>query len=200
VNLYAYAANSPLNFTDETGLSPDGGSSWASNYAQALGSNLNPSNPNGTFSQEAVAMGQSLEGLATGNLAQVAQSYDNNPLGQTAAFGNSNDAFDLAGYYGTRAALIGAAAADLAAGTLIGLEAAGMTDIGEAEVGWKGGEITLTRPGSPTPDIRINPFGDDNWPPHYHRRPGIGKHRPWEGWALLPFLVPAHARKEGVIR
>jgi hypothetical protein len=54
-------------------------------------------------------------------------------------------------------------------------------------VGWKGGEMTFTNPGSQTPDFRINPFGD--WDsgnpygrlPHYHRRPGIGNHRPWEG-------------------
>jgi RHS repeat-associated protein len=54
-------------------------------------------------------------------------------------------------------------------------------------VGWRGGEITLTRQGAKSPDFRLNPFGD--WGssnpyarrPHYHRRPGIGKHRPWEG-------------------
>jgi len=54
-------------------------------------------------------------------------------------------------------------------------------------VGWKGGEITFTNPGASSPDFRINPFGDwdsDNPSarlPHYHSRPGIGNHRPWEG-------------------
>jgi hypothetical protein len=55
-------------------------------------------------------------------------------------------------------------------------------------LGYKGGEITITGPDSSTPDVRINPLGDwdsDNpgaQLPHYHRRPGIGRHRPWDGW------------------
>lgn len=66
------------------------------------------------------------------------------------------------------------------AGTVpMGAEMAGLTDIGSANVGWKGGEITLSALSDP--NRRINPFGDQNWPPHYHRCPGIGKHRPWEG-------------------
>ncbi len=54
-------------------------------------------------------------------------------------------------------------------------------------VGWKGGEITLTKQGAKTADLRFNLFGDRNSTnplgrrPHYHRRPGISKHRPWEG-------------------
>jgi hypothetical protein len=55
------------------------------------------------------------------------------------------------------------------------------TALGNARLGWKGGEVTFTRPGTRTPDVRINPFGGSGYPPHYHRRPGIGKHRPWEG-------------------
>lgn len=58
----------------------------------------------------------------------------------------------------------------------------------DSNVGWKGGEITFTRPTAPTPDWRINPLGDwgnrgsnSRWP-HYHRRPVIGKHRPWDKW------------------
>jgi hypothetical protein len=55
-------------------------------------------------------------------------------------------------------------------------------------VGYKGGEITITGSDSSTPDFRINPLGDwdsdnpDAQLPHYHRRPGIGRHRPWDGW------------------
>jgi RHS repeat-associated protein len=55
------------------------------------------------------------------------------------------------------------------------------TEIGNSSVGWKGGEVTFTRAGARTPDLRINPFGGSGYPPHYHRRPGIGNHRPWEG-------------------
>ena len=58
-----------------------------------------------------------------------------------------------------------------------------------AKPDWKGGEITLTKPGANTPDWRLNPFGDSKslnpnaQRPHYHRRPGIENHRPWErGW------------------
>lgn len=61
---------------------------------------------------------------------------------------------------------------------------------GDVTVGWQAGELTFTRYGVDyTPDkfLRINPLGDwDNANPysrrpHYHRRPGIEKHRPWEG-------------------
>ena len=61
------------------------------------------------------------------------------------------------------------------------------TEIGNASLGLKGRlgqggwEITFTRPGANTPDLRINPCGGSGYPPHYHRRPGIGKHRPWQG-------------------
>lgn len=63
------------------------------------------------------------------------------------------------------------------------LDAAGISSVGETQIGWKGGEIRFTRPGCNTPDFRINPFGDDDYPPHYHRRGpgGIGAHRPWDG-------------------
>ncbi len=73
-------------------------------------------------------------------------------------------------------------------GATAGAVACLCTGTGATAVGWKGGEITFTPPGRPTPDFRINPKG--NWKnpkngterlPHFHRRPGIGKHRPWEG-------------------
>ncbi len=79
-----------------------------------------------------------------------------------------------------------AAVASVTALSLMALEVAGISNIGSAEIGWKGSELTLTRPGANTPDWRFNPFGsrDSSNPygkrPHYHRRPGIDKHRPWE--------------------
>ncbi len=63
-----------------------------------------------------------------------------------------------------------------AAGATAIAVAAGTGVIPNWSIGWKGGEITLTRPGAPTPDWRFNPTRM-----HYHRRPGIGNHRPWEG-------------------
>jgi hypothetical protein len=50
---------------------------------KTLPSGLNPFNPNGTFSQEAIAIGQSAHGIITGNWAQVAVAADNMPLGMT---------------------------------------------------------------------------------------------------------------------
>lgn len=53
-------------------------------------------------------------------------------------------------------------------------------------MGVRGGELIFTPRGKSSPDVRINPFGDwdsGKWQgrlPHYHRRPGIDKHRPWE--------------------
>jgi len=56
-----------------------------------------------------------------------------------------------------------------------------VTEIGTSSIGWRGGEVTFTRQGAATADLRINPLGGSGYPPHYHRRPGIGKHRPWQG-------------------
>lgn len=164
-------------------------------YFNALGQNLNPFNPSGTFSMEANAIGQSLGGMATGNWAQVANSYNNNPLGLTAGYANSSSIMDkYLGYYGTRWALIGSGVAATSAGTLSVLDALGVTNLGEWEVGWKGrglgGEFTLKDPTSPfkSADFRFSPLGDwDNpepnaRPPHWHQRPGIGRHLPWDWW------------------
>jgi RHS repeat-associated protein len=61
---------------------------------------------------------------------------------------------------------------------------------GDLAIGWQGGELTFTRwdPAyNPDKFLRINPTGDWDNPnqlsrrPHYHSRPGIGNHRPWEG-------------------
>jgi len=93
------------------------------------------------------------------------------------------------GYNYKLSGLMGATARNmlLVAGGLAAAEALGVTSIGSAEIGLKGGEITLTKPGSTTPDVRINPTGNSKSTdpkgklPHYHRRPGIGNHRPWQG-------------------
>jgi RHS repeat-associated protein len=77
--------------------------------------------------------------------------------------------------------------------------AAGMSglQIGRAPIGYKGGEITFTRPATGTVDLRIGLGHPDAGPwyrriPHYHRRivdpstgqtvpgGGIRYHRPWE--------------------
>jgi hypothetical protein len=110
----------------------------------------------------------------TGDWTRVQSAYDYGPLGQTADAGGFY-------YYGTRGALVTSGVAAATAGGLMMAEMAGITDIGSARMGWRGGEITFTRPGASTPDWRVSPFGGHGHPPHYHRRPGIGKHRPWQG-------------------
>ena len=170
---YFYASNSPLNFVDPSGLAP--GDWWDPRTPGNVWNQLNTFNPSGSFSNTATSIWDSLSGMATGNWSQVAQSYDRGPYGQ---IGCQKCAWRTA----ETTALAGSGAASTAAGGLILLDAAGITNMGETQIGWKGGEITFTKPGCKTPDFRFNPLGDDNWPPQYHRRPGIGKHRPWEGW------------------
>jgi len=117
-NFYEYAFNSPINFADRSGLAP--GDWWDPVTYKTLPTELNPFNPNGTFSQEAIAIGQSAHGIITGNWAQVAAAAPNTPLGMTEMYGRSCDKFSkYVGYYGVRGALIGASVADILAGTLI---------------------------------------------------------------------------------
>ncbi len=82
--------------------------------------------------------------------------------------------------------------------TALGIQAAffgGIAGYESGRFGLKGGELTHTSPGKTSPDFRGSPTGHHGGPtgnfdpkggmaprlPHYHRRPGIGKHRPWEG-------------------
>jgi uncharacterized protein RhaS with RHS repeats len=169
---YFYASNSPLNFVDPSGLAP--GDWWDPRTPGNVWNQLNPFNPNGSMSNTATSVWDSLSGTATGNWSQVAQFYDRGPYGQ---IGCPKCKWRTA----ETVTLAGSGTAATAAGGLILLDAAGITNIGETQIGWRGGEITFTRPGCKTPDFRIDPFGDDDWPPHYHRRPGIGHHPPWDG-------------------
>jgi RHS repeat-associated protein len=179
-NFYAYVFDGPTNLNDPSGLAP--GDWWDPRSYKTLPTELNPLNPSGTFYKEATSIWDSAAGTATGDWGRVAGAYDNSVYGQTEMYGRSCDKFNkYVGYYGTRGALKVAAIADLAALGLIALEP--ITDIGYADIGWTGGEITFTRPGASTPDWRINPWGDEDYGPHYHRRGpgGIGSHRPWDG-------------------
>ena len=178
-NFYRYVDNAPIDLTDEYGLAP--GDWWDPRTPGNIWHQLNPTNLDGSTAQTGLSIWDSLSGMATGNWRKVANAYDYGPLGQT-------DCKCPFYKYGTRGALAGAAVAAGSAGVLMILQRTGASNIGDAEIGWKGGEITLTRPGCKTPDFRINPFGSRNSEnplgrrPHIHRRGpgGIGRHRPWE--------------------
>src|SRR5207302_1796118 len=81
---------------------------------------LNPFNPNGTFYEEANAIGDSFTGMVTWNWDKVRDAAPHTPLGLTQMYGRSCDKFDrYVGYYGTRVALGGATVAAVTAGALI---------------------------------------------------------------------------------
>jgi len=152
---------------------------------------FNVFNPNSGMSLQGRSIGTSLHGMFTGNWSEVASAADTNALGLTAPYANSTNMLDkYVGYYGTRTALGGATAASVAAGGLMAADALGISNLGDWEVGWRGGEFTLKNPLSPFKgaDFRLNPTGDwgnGNWKsrlPHWHSRPGIGGHMPWDLW------------------
>jgi RHS repeat-associated protein len=159
INLQAYATNQPVNLIDPSGLDPEG--LWHAAKGAAS-----------SAVQSASSIYNSAVGILTGNWQRVAESYETGPLGQT----ESGPSW---AFWGTRGGLV---VAGSAAGAACILGSGGST-LGLTRVGWKGGEITLTRSGATTPGFRINPFGGSGYPPHYHRRGpgGIGKHRPWQG-------------------
>jgi RHS repeat-associated protein len=121
-NLYAYVEDDPIDWDDPLGLAP--GAWWDPRTYKTLPHELNPFNPNGTFYEEANAIGDSFTGMVTWNWDKVRAAAPHTPLGLTEMYGRSCDPFDkYVGYYGTRVALIGAAAADAAALGLIVAEA-----------------------------------------------------------------------------
>ncbi len=165
INLYGYVGNNPVNFYDPYGLAI--GDWW--DARTWFNSGFTES-----WSDQANSIGKTWGDVLAGNWSDIGNNYDDSTLGQAEAAGPGV-------HKATKICIGTATAAAAAAAALMAAEAAGISDIGSANMGWKGGEITFTRPGAPTPDWRINPFGGSGYPPHYHRRPGIGKHRPWDG-------------------
>jgi RHS repeat-associated protein len=178
-NFYRYSDNDPSDLVDEFGLAP--GDWWDPRTPGNVWNQLNPFNVNGSTGQTGISIWDSLSGMAKGDWQKVRKAYDYGPLGQT---GCNCPVY----YYSERGAVAGAGISIGIAATLIVFERTGLSDIGESQIGIKGGEITLTRPGCKTPDIRVNPFGSRNSSnplsrrPHWHQRGpgGIGRHRPWE--------------------
>ena len=152
--LYMYVSNNPINLYDPYGMWPE-----------IMGMDLGNPDVRGGFG----------EGFGEGLSQGAAATLDGiNPFGDPLADMGAYDPCDSSMQFSQSA---GAFARDMYGGRLL----AGMSWVGNARMGWKGGELTFTRPGAATADLRINPFGGSGRPPHYHRRPGIGKHRPWEG-------------------
>src|SRR5436305_4054206 len=74
---YFYASNSPLNFVDPSGLAP--GDWWDPRTPGNVWNQLNPFNPNGSLSNTATSVWDSLSGMATGNSAQAARPSAKGP-------------------------------------------------------------------------------------------------------------------------
>jgi len=119
------------------------------------------------------------------NTASMQRLYELGPLGQA-------ERISPAAYRATAGSLMVSGVAVTAAGGLIGAEIAGLTDLGSASLGYQAGEVTFTRIGTGSKDLRINPLGDwgnanpESRMPHWHYRPGpgvpghgIGRHLPW---------------------
>jgi len=186
INLYQFVGNNPINLYDSFGLAwyDDTAAYWqnqgaaAKNIVNNSGSVLLATLVNsvidvgvGVVSAPAVVGNI---GTATGTTGQ----YIDEPVLQPLVNLGSG-----AGTYSADSSLANAAGLAQDVSTAAGVLALGLNQlpIGNAAIGFKGGEITFTPPGAKTPDLRVNPCGGSGYPPHYHRRPGIGKHRPWEG-------------------
>jgi hypothetical protein len=171
LNLYGYVGNNPISWYDELGLVADLGDGFLVNNGRILsgGSAYNP--------MEVAAL-NIMNGVGNAGDGQLLDLASTSILGPVSvpmiAYGALNP---------------DKVSAILGAGAMMSCPPdSDPGPISYPDIGYKGGEITITGPDSLTPDFRINPLGDwgsdnpDAQLPHYHRRPGIGKHRPWDGW------------------
>lgn len=90
---------------------PQNSSSWTGTFVKTFLKELNPFNTNSTFSEQAIAIGQSLHGMATGNTKEIIDAAPHTALGLTE---NSPTA-----HHAVEGALIGATVAAGTAGALI---------------------------------------------------------------------------------
>lgn len=165
INLYGYVANNPINLWDALGLIwYDDLSDWTRRKVDCSKGWLDNTLPwwlAGIYGTELdLLSGFLMTPGALGHLGEGSGNWAGNPTWE-----NSPGLF-----------------LDISLTASVLATAGAQTSIGNAAIGWKGGEATFTRPGAATPDLRVNPFGGSGYGPHYHRRPGIGKHRPYQGW------------------
>ena len=186
LNLYGYVGNNPVNFYDPLGLL------WYDDLATYVGNSANAAKDivnNSLPPVIAIAVDTAIDlgnGLAS---APAAIGHLGEATGATGEIGNEPVLQPLShlgegtGTFSVNPTLENSAGVFQDISTAAGVMAITLDQlpIGKANIGWKGGELTFTQPGASTPDLRINPCGGSGYPPHYHRRPGIGKHRPWDG-------------------
>ncbi len=186
LNLYGYVGNNPINYFDPLGLLwYDDLATYVGNSTSAAKNIVNNSVPPlvATAINTSIDLGRSLASLpaAIGHLGEA--------TGATGEIGNEpvlqpiSHLGEGTGTYFGNPTLENSAGVFQDISTTAGVMAITLDQlpIGNADIGWKGGELTFKRPGASTPDLRINPCGGSGYLPHYHRRPGIGKHRPWDG-------------------
>jgi RHS repeat-associated protein len=185
-NWYAYCGNDPVNGGDPLGLLwYDDLAAYVGNSAIAAKNIVNNSVPPlvAAAINTPIDLGRGLASIpaAIGHFGEATGATGQ--IGNEPVFQPISHLGEGAGTFSVNPTLENSAGVFQDISTTAGVMAITLDQlpIGNANIGWKGGELTFTRPGALTPDFRINPCGGSGYPPHYHWRPGIGKHRPWDG-------------------
>jgi hypothetical protein len=140
-------------------------------------------------------LGETLGYCSVGDWGGAYRSWINNsPGGQLTRIGGNQDTARGVVYGGMAMAAVGSG----------GAIAANWAAVSGYTFTWKGGEIVVTNTKlvKEAVRLRINLLGHHSgtgkWVrrlPHYHKRPGIGRHRPWEDDVRrIPFVLPIIVR------
>jgi RHS repeat-associated protein len=186
---YLYANGDPVNLTDPTGLIFGAAADWVEDRANDGLDAVLPAATN-----LAAGFGDGATGLVSDTVNTLTLGHVDLPTTYDVreAMG-TNDAVDFCSSWYSGGQVAGQATVGLAAGSG-GLAVSRFTS-NAWRVGRGGKDLIVSRKRVPTGGRkwRISPTGHRPNPnasgpahwgrnlPHYHRRPGIGKHRPWEG-------------------